>query len=147
MRKVSPHNKDGEITKCNVCGSIHHWMKSCPDSYKNQIKIKDEPNITLIGECMDKLIGETISMAVLDSGCIKTVCSKTWLNCYLESLTSEELHSIKRERSETIWDNRKVCHSIEWITIPVVLAGQNVLLTTEVIENNIPLLLSKDTLK
>ena len=38
-------------------------------------------------------------------------------------------------------------HSIEWITIPVVIAGQNVLLTTEVIENEIPLLLSKDTMK
>ena len=91
MRKVNPCNKDGEITKCNVCGSIYHWMKSCPDSYENQIKIKEEINITLIGECMDTLKGETLNMAVLDSGCTKTICSKTWLNCYLESLSSEEL--------------------------------------------------------
>ena len=31
--------------------------------------------------------------------------------------------------------------------IPVVTAGQNMLLTTEIIENDIPLLLSKDTMK
>ena len=111
MRKINPCNKDGEITKCNVCGSIYHWTKSCPDSYENQIKIKEETNITLMGECMDTLIGETLSMAVLDSGCTKTVCSKTWLNCYLESLNSEELDNIKREQSETIFKfgNGKVC--------------------------------------
>ena len=98
---------------------------------------------------MDTLIGETLSMAVLDSGCIKTVCSKTWLNCYLKSLSSDELDNIKYERSETIFKfgNGKACHSIEWITISVVIAGQNVLLSTEVTENDILLLLSKVTMK
>ena len=24
--------KDGETIKCNVCGSIYYWTKSCPDS-------------------------------------------------------------------------------------------------------------------
>ena len=64
-------------------------------------------------------------------------------------LSSEELDNIKRDRSETIFKfgNGKICHSIKRITIPVVIAGQNVLLTTEVIENDIPLLLSKYTLK
>ena len=81
MRKVNLHNKDGEITKCKVCGSIYHWTKSCPDSYENQMKIKEETNMTLIGQCMDTLIGETLSMAALDSRCTKTVRSKTWLNC------------------------------------------------------------------
>ena len=56
---------------------------------------------------------------------------------------------MKRERSETIFKfgNGKIYHSIKRITIPVVIAGQHVLLTTEVIENDIPLLLSKDTMK
>ena len=35
----------------------------------------------------------------------------------------------------------------EQITIPAVRAGQNMLLTIEVIENDIPLLLSKDAMK
>ena len=45
------------------------------------MKIKEETNMTLIGQCMDTLIGETLSMAALDSRCTKTVRSKTWLNC------------------------------------------------------------------
>ena len=52
---------------------------------------------------MNTLIGGTLSMAVLVSGCTKTVCSKTWLNFYLGSLSSEELDSIKHERSDTIF--------------------------------------------
>ena len=47
---------------------------------------------------MDTLIGETLRMAILDSGCTKAVCSKTWLNSYLESLSSEELDNIKCEK-------------------------------------------------
>ena len=33
LTKVNPHSKYGEITICNVCGSIYHWTKSCQDSY------------------------------------------------------------------------------------------------------------------
>ena len=43
--------------------------------------------------------------------------------------------------------NGKVCHSIEWITIPAVIAVQNVFLTTKIIENDISVLLSKDTVR
>ena len=112
--KSVPVIKNGETIKCNVCGSMYYWMKSCPDSYENQMNIKEGTNITLIVECMDTLIGETLSMAVLDSGYTKTICSKTWLNCFLESISSEELNNIKCERSETIFKfgNEKICHSL-----------------------------------
>ena len=73
------------MTKCDICGLIYYWTKSCPNLCKNQMKIKKETSITLIGECMGTLMGK------------KTVGSKTWLNCYLESLSSEELNNIKHE--------------------------------------------------
>ena len=58
MRKVNPGNEDGEISKYYACGSIYRWTKSCPDSYANQMKIKEETNVTLMGECMDTLVGK-----------------------------------------------------------------------------------------
>ena len=58
LRKVNLLNKDGEMTKCDICGSINYWTKSCPNLCKIQMKIKKETNITLIGECMDTLIGK-----------------------------------------------------------------------------------------
>ena len=89
---------------------------------------------------MDTLIGETLSMAVLDSGFTKTVCSKTWLNCYLESLSSEELVrpylNLAMGRFAFHWmDHNTSSHS--WTEC----------VTTEVIKNDIPLLLTKDTME
>ena len=46
--------------------------------------------IQLLEETMETLIGEMLSMAVLDSGCTKTVCGEIWLNCYLETLSDED---------------------------------------------------------
>ena len=59
---------------------------------------------------MDTLIGETLSMAVIDSGCTKTVCGQIWLDCYLQSLCNEDQQSVKEEKSETSFrcENGKV---------------------------------------
>ena len=51
-RRTNPLDKNGEISKCNVCGSIHHCTQQCPDSYENRTKLRDESQITL---CMDTL--------------------------------------------------------------------------------------------
>ena len=50
---------------------------------------------------METLIGEMLSMAVLDSGCTKTVCGETWLNCDLETLSDED----------------KICYMLKTVTV------------------------------
>ena len=35
-RKTNSVNKDDEITRCNVDGSVYHWKNSCPDLYEYQ---------------------------------------------------------------------------------------------------------------
>ena len=35
-------------------------------------------------------LGETLSMAIIDSGCVNIVCGEAWLNCYLETLSDSE---------------------------------------------------------
>ena len=39
-RKTNPLDKNGEISKCNVCGSIYHWTRQYPDSYESKTKLK-----------------------------------------------------------------------------------------------------------
>ena len=52
------------------------------------MKEKDDGvKIQLLEETTETFIGEILSMAVLTSGCTKTVCGETSLNCYLESLS------------------------------------------------------------
>ena len=46
-RKTNPVNNDGEITRYNVCESIHHWKKSCTDSYEYQQNSKHDQEIRI----------------------------------------------------------------------------------------------------
>ena len=59
--------------------------------------------IQLLEETMGTLIIETLSMAVLDSGCTKTVCGETWLNCYLETLSDEDKKLLHVEDSNSFF--------------------------------------------
>ena len=98
---------------------------------------------------MDTLIGETLRMAIIHSGCTKPVCDQVRLDCYLQSLRNEDQQSVRKEKSETsFWlGNGKVFKSIKRVILPTFIANKNVLLSTEVIENDIPLLLSKKAIK
>ena len=44
-------------------------------------------------------VGATLSMAILDPGCTKTVCGNTWLECFIETLSNEEKESVKTDPS------------------------------------------------
>ena len=46
-----------------------------------------------------KVLGETINLAVLDSGCSKTVCEE-WLSCYLDTLSQKEQKEIQTVKSD-----------------------------------------------
>ena len=98
---------------------------------------------------MDTLIGKTLSMTIIDSGCTKPVRDQVWLDCYLQSLSNEDQQSVRKEKSETSFrfGNGKVFKSIKHVILPRCIASKNVLLSTEVIENDIPLLLSKEAMK
>ena len=46
-------------------------------------------------------MGESLRMTVLDSGYAKTVCSLSWLNFYLETLSPSDLSLVKEFESNT----------------------------------------------
>ena len=44
-----------------------------------------------VQECyVEKLVGETLSCALLDSGCTKIACGSFWLQCYKNSLDEKD---------------------------------------------------------
>ena len=88
-------------------------------------------------------------MAVLDSGCTKTVCGQEWLKCYIESLCDDDRKKIQEFTSETEFKfgDGKVAASEKSVVIPCNIAGKNVSLKTDVVKSEIPLLLSKESMK
>ena len=88
-------------------------------------------------------------MAVLDSGCTKTVCGQEWLKCYIKSLCDDDRRKIQEFTSETKFKfgDGKVLASEKSVVIPCNIAVRNVSLKTDAVKSEIPLLLSKESMK
>ena len=97
LQKQKPLNSYEKVSRYPVCQSIYHYARDCP--YKDFNK-SQENNIKLftqeIQKCfLQKILGETLNLAVLDSGCTKTVCGKEWLKCYVHSPSEEKKHKFQ----------------------------------------------------
>ena len=153
-RHNNPLDQHGKISRCRICESINHWERDCPDQDLTKKRDSSE-DVTLFQsvlhsqESLKQFTGEALSAAILDSGASKTVCGKTWMNCYQDTLTELEKQNIKERPRFTQFkfgDGRKIT-SIKKVIIPATLGDIKVNIETDVIDEDIPLLLSKDSMK
>ena len=155
----NPTDESAEVTKCFICKSAQHWARDCPnqnaegpnsDSY-----FEEEVHITLFAKGLrteatnGNLLGETIGCAVLDSGCSRTVCSDKWLHCFIQSLDDEEKSRVRYQESQKKFrfGDNKLYESMTTATIPISIGDKKIMMDTDVIANEIPLLLSKPAMK
>ena len=98
---------------------------------------------------MEGFVDETLNRAGLDTGCTKNVCGQTWLDRYLDSPTPGYLLKVVEERSSSSFKfgNGNKVLSTKAVTIPATIGNNDVLIKTDVIQNDLPLLLSKDSMK
>lgn len=98
---------------------------------------------------MSRLCVDAQNCAVLDSACSSTVCGQTWFNNYIESLSGEDRKKIKGSDSKKVFKfgGGTCLKSNGEFSIPAVLADKSVTIQTDVVESDIPLLLSKDAMK
>ena len=97
--------------------------------------------------CM--LVGETFGLAVIDTGCPKTVCGKQWFDVYMESLSSKDRNHIRCKRSSNRFrfGDGKTYKSQKRVTIPIFIKDQKHYLNVDVVDVCIPLLISRKTLE
>ena len=167
-RRQNPPGPDGRTTRCLVCDSRFHWARECPDAYESKWNVVgydnnnkevggDEVHFSLFvgyasgdrGSRLDTLVKEARGYAVLDSGCATTVCGTKWLDDYLSDFSDVERGSIVQEQSEakfTFGDGTTVTSS-KCLTVPCMIGGLRGSIKTEVVDCNIPLLLSKSSMK
>ena len=94
-------------------------------------------------------VAEASKSAVIDTACTKTVGGEIWLDDYVESLTLPQLEETQYLESATKFkfgDGRHVT-AVKKAIIPVEIAGRKCKIEMEVVKENIPLLLSKSSLK
>ena len=160
---TNPKDNKGNYTICRRCRSIFHWISDCPhvppeekpNTYYTS-NTDDEIYIALLQSCVphskdeiSSLVSETFGKGVIDSGCSKTVAGINWLNDYLQTLSEDEQNSIQYSDSHALFrfgDSNPVI-SQKKALLPMTIGDKNVFLSAEIVESDVPLLLSKDTMK
>ena len=150
-QKTNLLDKSGRISRCVICKSIYHWANDCPNKVQDT---SDDVNITLFSqemhECyMTKFVGETLNCAVLDSGCTKNVCGESWLTNYLDTLTESDRSKVVVEKSSNSFrfGNGKSLNSEKMVTFPAQIGKEDIMIKSDVIDSDLPLLLSKSAMK
>ena len=165
----NPKDDRGFPTTCRRCRSIYHWVQDCPHAAKEESNIPsvkskvyfgsdltDEIYISLFQTStpasVDEvrcLVAETMQMAVIDSGCPTNVCGSKWLSEYEESLSQEERCNLNTETSNAMFrfGDSPPLTSMKKVLLPITLTDKKMYLSTDVVDADVPLLLSKETLK
>ena len=111
--------------------------------FESEFELQDNDDNLII------LMGETVNKALLNTGASSTVCGKKWLEVFEESLTPQDKSEIEVnscEKSFRFGDGENVISTFKK-KLPVSICGQEVVLDTFVVDNDVPLLLSRDTMK
>ena len=167
----NPLDQYGNTTTCIECNSINHWLNKCPDRVQ-----KGNPRQTLLQECdeyeyeyeddpayrvtlfqsdydephrLKSLVAESMNCGVLDSGASKTVCGTIWFQTYLDSLEENDKSKISYKSSSNKFkfgDGKKV-NSLKQAKIPATIGNVETIIQTDIVESDIPLLLSKSSMK
>ena len=151
----------GKISRCRICDSKYHWVRFCPDKY-HEVKLtedqEDEPetvNITLFLSSTNNLspqsvfVAEAFNTAVIDTACTKTVCGSNWLHQYVDSLDEKSQKKITCSESKTPFKfgDGKTVYSNQLVKFPAKIGTNNCSIEAEVVDCELPLLLSKESLK
>ena len=116
----------------------------------------DTQNITLFNMDQNEetcerniLLGESFSTGILDTGAPDNVCGRRWLDEYISTLNPKELTEINRSTSNKYYKfgNTQVVKAIENIELPMTIANTQIIMNTDVVDLNVPLLISKKALK
>ena len=104
--------------------------------------VNDQPNLGC-------LVYETLACAVIDSGCTKTVVGRNWISHYKETLDESQLRLMTSEKCATPFrfgDGLEVM-STEKTKIPGCIGQSKIMIEANIVEKDLPLLLSKASLK
>lgn len=155
-KKPNPKDRMGNTMTCNVCNSIYHFAKDCLEFnsekqfYNEDITLfQNSPSLQSSPNVMESFTRDNFGLAVLDSGCNVTVCGQDWLTTYLDSLDDKDLVKVKYDENDVSFrfgDNHPT-KSTKRCSFPAVVCKKNVTITAQIVSDQIPLLISKQTMK
>ncbi len=156
--KLNRQDSSGKVTGCKICCSIYHWAVECPHKgERQQTNSNSKPEAILKLDClfMDHeddlcyLTSQSKNVALIDCGAAKTVVGKKWFEIFENSLSEEERECLKEERNVRHFkfgDGDTVRSEVVKV-IPLNMCGQKMAIKANLVDNNVPLLISNQSLK
>ena len=134
----------GQTKTCNVCKSIYHYARDCPDKEDKTFLLKDSNTIDDDYDLV-LLVGDVRRRALIDSGAVTTVCGEHWINDYIENNASVSESKVD-QRNFRFGDGPSIPSS-RMVTFPIHMCGKDFSLSAYVVPGEIPLLMSRESLK
>ena len=124
-------------------------METDDTAYMTFMVTSVDPHENCFVNNLGSLVYDTLACAVIDSGCTKTVVGRNWINLYRDTLEEDQLKMMTSERCATPFrfgDGVEVM-SFEKVKIPGCIGRKRVLIEANIVNKDLPLLLSKASLK
>ena len=149
-RGSNPFGRDGKIMKCYICDSEKHLARDC-EKRKDKNEPVQEIHITLFNADLQvsRLVMESLGMGVLDSACTQTVTGDIWLDAFIDTLSAQDRSLVEYSTTNTKFkfgDGVEVT-STRKVKFPAFLGKKKVAIESCIVANEIPLLLSKQSMK
>ena len=92
---------------------------------------------------------EASTCAVIDSACTSNVCGSSWMKSYLSCLSERDKESVVSKPSNRMFKfgGESLYKSVGMCTFPARLVNKDIRIQCDVVESEVPLLLSRKTLK
>ena len=150
QQRKNPCNRNSIQLRCQK-QSIYHMAQNCPEKYDTLYTQEvvlyqsdfDHP------EQLKTLVSESWNSAVLDSAATNTVAGEVWYNYYITSLNENEKQKIKHHTPGNTYrfGDGKLFPALQNVDIPISLGSRNLMLNTDIVASDIPLLLSRKSMK
>jgi transposase InsO family protein len=159
QKGTNPINKYGKRSRCAICGCTYHWAKDCEHRKNEEVKMttsedcEQDCNIAMDSNTTDcssiVFMTEAYGVAVIDTACTRTVCGAKWIEDYVSTLNEQEKEEIIEStcnRTYRFGDGAKVI-SEKNLTFPAFIGDHKCTISSDVVNIDLPLLLSKQSLK
>ena len=149
--KGNPPGPDGKPLRCFKCQSTEHFKHECP-KHSLRLGAGAEDVVLFTGNVEEELVllvREAWGSMVLDSACSRTVCGVKWIEEFLSQMDQEVQVTVKVAQSNRVFHfgGGEQLKSLREVTFPCVVAGVSIKICTEVVQSDLPLLLSCKAMK